>query len=144
MILNIHSDASYLSEHGAKSRSGVLFYMGRHIDSQNKLTRGVILIISTILRHVMSSAAEAEIGSMFVTQRKQKLYATHWKKWDIHSHPHRYKLTTLLQQDTVIAHLNKDAPVPWTCDFIGSKTKSDKVSSMSIGAQDTKVWFITS
>jgi hypothetical protein len=35
--------------------------MGSSIDSQNKLTNGAILIISTIIKHVMSSAAEAEI-----------------------------------------------------------------------------------
>jgi hypothetical protein len=36
--------------------------MGSNIDSNNKLTNGAILIISTILKHVMSSAAEAAIG----------------------------------------------------------------------------------
>jgi hypothetical protein len=61
MILNVHSDASYLSECEAKSRAGGFFYLGSNIESKNKLTNGAILIISTILKHVMSSAAEAEI-----------------------------------------------------------------------------------
>jgi hypothetical protein len=59
IILNIHSDASYLSEREAKSRAGGLFYIGSNIDSQHKLTNGAILIIRTILKHVISSAAEA-------------------------------------------------------------------------------------
>jgi hypothetical protein len=60
MILNIHSNDLYLSEREAKSRSAGLFYMGSNIDSQNRLTNGAILIISTMLKHVMSSAAESK------------------------------------------------------------------------------------
>jgi hypothetical protein len=33
--------------------------MESNIDSQNKITNGAILIISTIIKRVMSSAAEA-------------------------------------------------------------------------------------
>jgi hypothetical protein len=59
MILNIHSDASYLSERETKSRAGGFFYMGSNIDKANRLTNGAILIISTVLKHAMSSAAES-------------------------------------------------------------------------------------
>jgi hypothetical protein len=69
MILNIHRDASYLSDHEAKSRAGGLFYLGSNINSNNNLTNGAILIISTILKHVMSSAAEAEIRSVFLNAK---------------------------------------------------------------------------
>jgi hypothetical protein len=65
MILHIHSDASYLSEREAKSRAGGLFYMGSSTNRDKKLTNGAILIISKVLKHVMSSAAEAEIGAVF-------------------------------------------------------------------------------
>jgi hypothetical protein len=70
MILNIHSDLSYLSERGSKSRAGGLFCIGRNIDNTNRLTNGAILIIGTILKHVMSSAAEAEIGSVFLNAKE--------------------------------------------------------------------------
>jgi hypothetical protein len=36
------------------------FYMDSNTDKANKLTNEAILIISTVLKHVMSSAAEAE------------------------------------------------------------------------------------
>jgi hypothetical protein len=39
---------------------------------------------------------------------------------------------------------NIDAHMLWACGFIGSKTESNKVSSISIGAQDTTIWPITS
>jgi hypothetical protein len=58
MILNIHSDASYLSEREANIIAGSFFYMGNSADTENKLTNGEILIISTVLKHVMSSAEE--------------------------------------------------------------------------------------
>jgi hypothetical protein len=58
-MIYINSDASYLSERETKSWTGVLFYMGSNTDKANRLTNGAILIISTVLKHVMPSAAEA-------------------------------------------------------------------------------------
>jgi hypothetical protein len=76
----MHSDASYLSEREAKSRSGGFFYMGNNIDSKNNLTIGVILIISTIIKHVMSSAAEAEAeaetGAVFLNAKEATILRT--------------------------------------------------------------------
>jgi hypothetical protein len=66
MILHIHSDASYLSENEATIRVGGFFYMGSNNKTDKKLTNGAILIISKVLKHVMSSAAEAEIGAVFL------------------------------------------------------------------------------
>jgi hypothetical protein len=58
------------------------------------------LIISTIIKHVMSSAAEEEIGSVFLKAKEETVYGQHWKKWGIRSHPHHYKLTTQHPQVT--------------------------------------------
>jgi hypothetical protein len=76
MILNIHNDASYLSEREAKSRAGGGFYMGSNADAANKLTNGEILIISTVLKHVMSLAAEAEIGAVFINAKEGTVLRT--------------------------------------------------------------------
>jgi hypothetical protein len=70
MILHIHSDASYLSENEAKSRAGGFFYMGSNNKTDKNLTNGEILIISKVLKHVMSSAAEAEIGAVFINSKE--------------------------------------------------------------------------
>jgi hypothetical protein len=59
MILHIHSDASYISENEARSRAGGFFYTGNTTKTKKKLTNGAILIVSKVLKHVMSSAAEA-------------------------------------------------------------------------------------
>jgi hypothetical protein len=70
MILHIHSNASYISGNEAKSRAGVFFYMGSDAKTNKKLTNGAILIISRVLKHVMSLAAEAEIGAVFINAKE--------------------------------------------------------------------------
>jgi hypothetical protein len=76
MILYIHSDASYLSEIAANSRAGGFFYMGNSAKTAKKLTNGAILIISTVLKHVMSSAAEAVIGAVFINVKEGAVLRT--------------------------------------------------------------------
>jgi hypothetical protein len=44
--------------------------MRSNIDSKNRLTNGAVLIISMILKHVMTSAAEPEIGSVFLNAKE--------------------------------------------------------------------------
>jgi hypothetical protein len=50
--------------------------MGSNIKKQNRLTNGIILIISTILKHAMSSAAKSEIGSAFLNAKEATLLRT--------------------------------------------------------------------
>jgi hypothetical protein len=76
MILHIHSDASYLSEDEEKSRAGGFFYMGNATKGKKKLTNGAILIISKVIKHVMSSAAEAEIGAVFINSKEGAVLRT--------------------------------------------------------------------
>jgi hypothetical protein len=76
MILHIHSDASYLSENEGKSRAGGFFYMGNTNKNDKKLTHGAILIVSKVLKHVMPSAAEAEIGSVLINAKEGAVLRT--------------------------------------------------------------------
>jgi hypothetical protein len=79
MILHIHSDALYLSGNEAKSRAGGFFYMGSSTKTDKKLTNGAILIISKVLKHVMSSVSEAEVGAVFTNEKKVQSFVHHWK-----------------------------------------------------------------
>ena len=69
MILHIHSDASYLSESKARSRSGGYFFLdgkdNPDPDSPPPKPNGAIHVDARILRPVMASAAEAETGALF-------------------------------------------------------------------------------
>jgi hypothetical protein len=64
MILKIHSDASYLSESKARSRSAGHFYMGNK-ENENDTNNGSILATTQIMKAVLSSASKAEIGALF-------------------------------------------------------------------------------
>jgi hypothetical protein len=76
MILHIHSDTSYLSENEAKSRAGGFFFMVNNNKNNKKLTNEAILIVSKVLKHVMSSAAEAEIGAVFINAKEGAVLRT--------------------------------------------------------------------
>jgi hypothetical protein len=52
-----------------KTEQGGFFYMDSGTNKANKLTNAAILIISKVLKHVMSSAAEAETGAVFAVLR---------------------------------------------------------------------------
>ncbi len=56
MIMNIHLDASYLSETGARSRACGHFFMGWMPEA--------FYVNATILKFVVASAAEAELGAL--------------------------------------------------------------------------------
>jgi hypothetical protein len=73
MMLHIHSDASYLSENEAKIRPGGFFYMGNDTNTDKK---GAISVISKVLKHVMSSAADAEIGAVFINAKEGAVLRT--------------------------------------------------------------------
>jgi len=68
MVLVVHSDVSYLNEEEARSRAG-----GHHFLSEDvplPPNNGAIHIIAEIIKGVMSSAAEAELGAMYINARK--------------------------------------------------------------------------
>jgi len=64
MILCGHSDASYLSETKARSRSGGIFFLSNKNNDQHSVN-GSVECISSIIPAIVASAAEAEYGAMF-------------------------------------------------------------------------------
>jgi hypothetical protein len=68
MVLNVHSDASYLCEPKAKSRAGGHFFMSNN--GEDPADNGAVLNIAQLIKAVMSSAAEAEIGALFLNSRQ--------------------------------------------------------------------------
>ena len=68
MVLNVHSDASYLVEPKARSRAGGHYFMSDN--APDPADNGAVLNIAQVMKHVMSSAAEAEIGALFINSRQ--------------------------------------------------------------------------
>jgi hypothetical protein len=64
MILNIHSDASYLSVSNERSRLGGLFFLCNKSPEQHTLN-GSILNVAAVIKNVVASAAESEVGACF-------------------------------------------------------------------------------
>ena len=76
MILHIHSDTSFLSEPGAKSRAGVYYYLSTLAADTNKAPikqpplNGPVHVKCTTTRNVLASAMEAEPGAIFVNYQR--------------------------------------------------------------------------
>ena len=68
MVLIVHSNASYLSEPKARSRAGGHFFMSS--DVANPHNNGAVLNIAQLIKAVMSSAAEAELGALYINARE--------------------------------------------------------------------------
>ena len=67
MVLNIHSDVSYLSETNSRSRVAGQFFLGSKSDPTKPiLLNGALYIMCGILKFVVASVAEAELGALFL------------------------------------------------------------------------------
>jgi hypothetical protein len=64
MILHKHSDPSYLSVSKSRSQLGGLFYLGYNSPNEDKLN-GSILNVASVIKNVVASAAESEVGACF-------------------------------------------------------------------------------
>ena len=69
MQIYVHSDASYLSVSKSRSRAGGIHYLSypppntQDPDNYTLLLNGIIHVVCKILRNIMSSEAEAELGT---------------------------------------------------------------------------------
>ena len=68
MKLAIHSDASYLNETKARSRAGGHFFLSENVETPPN--NGAIHDLAEIIKTVMSSASESELGALYLNARK--------------------------------------------------------------------------
>ena len=68
MILAVHSDARYANEKKARSRAGGHFFLSSN--EPDPPNNGAILTNATIIKNVMASAAEAEIGALYLNAQE--------------------------------------------------------------------------
>ena len=64
MVLSIHSDAIYLSETNTRSRVGGYLLLSK--DDPVPHNNGSILIVSQIIKKIMSSTAEVDLGDRYI------------------------------------------------------------------------------
>ena len=66
MIMNIYSDASYLSVGGAKIRAGSHFFMGWTLKDGEPICLNIAFFtLCVILKFITASVSEAELGALF-------------------------------------------------------------------------------
>ena len=65
MILHVHSHASYLSTPKARSRIAGYFHLTKTNHASDPCFNAPVHIKCKVLKHVVSSAAEAELGALF-------------------------------------------------------------------------------
>jgi hypothetical protein len=86
----------------SQEQSRWIFLPGSNIGIKHKVTNDAILIISMILKHMISSAAEVEIGSVFLNAKEATILRTTLEEM---GHP---QPPTPLQSDnnTVMGYIN--------------------------------------
>mmetsp|Transcript_2562 Transcript_2562/g.5252 ORF Transcript_2562/g.5252 Transcript_2562/m.5252 type:complete len:157 (-) Transcript_2562:130-600(-) len=67
MILNVESNAAYLVHPKALSRAGGYLFLGNAARTQ---FNGPILVLAKIIKNVMASAAEAEVGALYTNAQE--------------------------------------------------------------------------
>ncbi len=68
MVLAIHSNAGYLNEEGARSCVGGHHFLSKNVAASSN--NGAIYNKASIIKLVMSSAAEAKIGALYINAWK--------------------------------------------------------------------------
>jgi hypothetical protein len=118
MVLAVHSDASYLSKPKARSRAGGHFFLSN--DTQIPSNNGAILNIAHIIKHVMSSATEAELAALYIMAREAVYIRIILEEMGHTSNrQRRCKPTTLWQTQSSTGRCNQNAPKQWICVSIG-------------------------
>jgi hypothetical protein len=91
--------------------------------------KGPLHTVSIILKHIMSSAAESEVGANFVNAIEDVPIRIILEELGYVQRP------KLMETNNSLTRSNKDDPKPWTCISFGSEIDSNKGSSAFIGAQ---------
>ena len=78
MVLRIHSDASYLSAPNSRSRAGGYFYMSipDHLQDAPTFLNAPVHVECKIMKNVLASATEAEIGALFLNCQQAEMLRT--------------------------------------------------------------------
>ena len=74
IILSLHSDASYLSAVQGRSRAGGYFFLeSMPKNGEPIFLNGNIAVTCAIIEIVAASAAEAELGALFINAKEAKI-----------------------------------------------------------------------
>ena len=125
MILRVDNNASYLYTSKAQSRDGGYHYLSSPSNNpklpptKTSPINGTLHEICNILRNVIASAAESEVGGLFLNVQKSFILETTLEKLNNPQQPTQFKKKTLPHQEYQIKYFSSADKIQWTCDFIG-------------------------
>jgi hypothetical protein len=127
MELLIDSDSSSLSEVKSRSRAADYYYLisapKDPTNAPNPPHNGAIHALSQIMAIVVSSAAEAELGSTFLNGKEGPCSGRLSTTWATHNLPLQSKLIICAQSDSAMILFANLAPKLSTCVSTGSRTE---------------------
>jgi hypothetical protein len=143
MVLNIHLDASYLSESGAQSRACGHFFMGWMPKNGKPIkVYGAFYTSSSIMRFVVASAAEAELGALFHNCQTRMIFQQTLK--DL-GHP-QPKMPVHCDNATAVGidgnTVKRQRSQSMEMQFSGWGTRWHKKCMTSTGTRAWKIWRI--
>ena len=139
MVLHLHSDASYLSEPGARSRVGGHYFLSKNSTDPTKppitdsALNSPIHTVSKILHNVMASAVEAEIGATFHNGQEAVPIRTTLQNIGHPQPPTPIRIDNSTAEGFANGTIKQKHPKPSICASIGSRTAPGKVSFSFIG-----------
>jgi hypothetical protein len=138
MILNIHSDASYLSVSNARSRLGGLFLKETSPPSKKHLTDPSSTSLPSSKTWWLPQL-NPKLERAFTTPKVEPRSESRSPSWATHNPQRLCERITPLHTASLTKESNKNDQRQCTCDAIGSPTESAKNNSTFIGAQDVKI-----
>jgi hypothetical protein len=144
MKLVIHSDVSYLSEPKARSRAGGHFFLTKK-NNDTVPANGAVLNIAQVIKAVMSSAAEAELGAQYINA-KQAVPIRH--KLKELGHPQGKTQNTIQTGNSTANRVVNSKIQPKQTKatdmrFYWLKDREAQIFSNSIGSQERTIWQTT-
>jgi hypothetical protein len=74
MILQVHSNASYMNKPDERSTAGGHYFLASYpLTINHFFLNGAIYSLCTILKHIAVSASEAELGALFFNTQETKI-----------------------------------------------------------------------
>jgi purine nucleoside permease len=95
--------------------------MGSNDKTNKKLTNSAILIVIKVLKHVISSAAEAEIGAVFINAKEAAVLRTTLEELGHKQPPTSMEMDNTTATGYSNGTIKQKQQKPWTCAFIGSR-----------------------
>jgi hypothetical protein len=140
MILNVYSDALYLSESEAHSHTCGHFFMGwSPNDSDSIRLNCIFFMLCTILRFIVSSTAEAELGALFLNCKEGMIFCLTLGELG-HLQPKHMSIVTTPQWLVLqIIQSSGNAPVQCRCVIFGYAIRWHKEHMQSDGTRGRKI-----